>query len=419
MTRSSAFDWILAPDLQAVFDLLLQDGDEARVVGGAVRNSLLGEKVDDIDIATTAEPSVVMERAKRVGVRAIGTGLEHGTVTLVGDGRAFEVTTLRADVETFGRKAVVRFGRDWEEDARRRDFTLNALYLDRTGKLIDPLGGLEDCLARRVIFIGDPDLRIREDYLRILRFYRFHATYGAGTPDPEGRAACLREKEGLKHLSAERIAKELLKLVAAKGAADSLAVMQEDGLLELLLPGGANVQAVARLQGLAAEGTLARVAPAVALAVLVDGGEAQLAAVADRLKLSNALRERMVGAHRAVALWDDLRRDRPEVDLLRVLRRMAFDLGLEATGDGLALVLVRAGEADAQAIEDARRGLGALTGVSVPVFPLAGRDLMAAGLPAGPALGVALKRLQAVWIDSDFQADRAALLAVLGTGTPE
>ena len=165
-------DWLRAPGIQAVFSAIEQGEDEARVVGGAIRNTLLGHPVPDVDIATTALPEVVMKRAQDAGLKPIGTGIDHGTITIVSEGFPYEVTTLREDVETFGRQARVVFGRDWKKDARRRDFTMNALYADRYGSLHDPLGGLDDCLARRVRFIGDPDNRIREDYLRILRFFR-------------------------------------------------------------------------------------------------------------------------------------------------------------------------------------------------------------------------------------------------------
>ena len=198
-------EWLKSPGIQAVFAAIEQEGDEARVVGGAVRNTLLGHPVPDVDIATTASPETVMERARAAGLKPIGTGIDHGTITVVSSGYPYEVTTLREDVETFGRQARVVFGRNWTRDAERRDFTLNALYVDRHGRLHDPLGGLDDCLNRHVRFIGDPDTRIREDYLRILRFFRIYAAYGAGDMDADGLGACLRQRDGLRHLSAERI----------------------------------------------------------------------------------------------------------------------------------------------------------------------------------------------------------------------
>ena len=235
MDDSIKADWLGEPALQAVFDALEQEGDGARVVGGAVRNTLLGVAVSDIDIATTAEPATVIRRVEAAGLKAVPTGVDHGTVTVVSGGRPFEVTTLREDVETHGRHATVRFGRNWQHDAARRDFTMNALYAARDGTLFDPVGGLPDLAARRVRFIGEADRRIREDYLRILRFFRFHAQYGEGAPDAEGLAAVARLKDGLAGLSAERIGAEMRKLVGARGAVATLEAMLDAGIMPLVL----------------------------------------------------------------------------------------------------------------------------------------------------------------------------------------
>ena len=235
MTSKLDADWLDAPALVAVFDALERDGDTVRAVGGAVRNTLLGLPVSDIDLATTALPEQVVERARAAGLKPVPTGIDHGTVTVVSHGQPFEVTTLREDVETHGRAATVRFGRSWTHDAARRDFTMNALYVDRHGGLHDPLGGLGDLQARRVRFIGDPHQRIREDYLRILRFFRFHAQYGEGSPDVEGLAAAAAEVEGLSLLSAERVGQEMRKLVVAPGALATLQVMARCGILEAVL----------------------------------------------------------------------------------------------------------------------------------------------------------------------------------------
>ena len=212
-------------------------GEQARVVGGAVRNTLLGEAHGDIDIATTALPDEVMRRVQAAGFKAVPTGIEHGTVTVVAAGRPFEVTTLREDVETFGRRAKVAFGRNWRRDAERRDFTMNALFVSRDGTVYDYVGGLADIETRRVRFIGDAAARIAEDYLRILRFFRFHASYGAGAPDAQGLAACIAGRAGLEQLSRERIRMEVVKLLLARHAVPALAVMTETGLLEQVLGG--------------------------------------------------------------------------------------------------------------------------------------------------------------------------------------
>src|SRR5262245_32610499 len=230
-------EWLREAPLRGILTALERDGEEARVVGGAVRNALLGEPHGDIDIATTALPHEVMRRVATAGFKAVPTGIEHGTVTVIAASQPYEVTTLREDVETFGRHAKVAFGRDWRRDAERRDFTINALFASRDGTIHDYVGGLADIAARRVRFIGDPAQRIAEDYLRILRFFRFHAAYGEGAPDPEGVAACIDGRAGLDRLSRDRIRMEVLKLLVARHAVPALAVMTEAGLLEQVLGG--------------------------------------------------------------------------------------------------------------------------------------------------------------------------------------
>ena len=229
--------WLKHGEVARLLELLNRDGEEARVVGGAVRNALLELPVAEIDVATTALPEEVMRRVMAVGGKAIPTGIEHGTITALIDHRPIEVTTLREDVETFGRKARVAFGRDWKTDAERRDFTINALSATPDGTVYDYVGGFDDLAARRVRFIGDPRRRIEEDYLRILRFFRFHALFGAGAPDGAGVAACISARGGLETLSRERVRTELLKLFVAQRATPALVVMAESGLLGLVLGG--------------------------------------------------------------------------------------------------------------------------------------------------------------------------------------
>src|SRR3954471_1827986 len=223
--------WLRSGPTARVLGLLNGDGEEARVVGGAVRNALLKIPIGEIDIATTALPAEVVRRAKAAGIKSVPTGIEHGTVTLVVEARPFEVTTLREDTETFGRKAKVAFGRDWVVDAQRRDFTINGMSVDAAGVVHDHVGGLEDIAAKRVRFIGDPDQRIAEDYLRILRFFRIHAAFGAGEPDRPGYLACIRGRAGLAALSAERLRMEMLKLMVAEGAGVAVTAMADGGLL--------------------------------------------------------------------------------------------------------------------------------------------------------------------------------------------
>src|SRR6266704_4289845 len=222
MTDARVLDdapWLRSGPAARVLEFVNGNGEEARVVGCAVRNALLKIPIGDIDIATTAAPDEVIRRAKAAGIKSVPTGIDHGTVTLVVDAQPFEVTTLREDTETFGRKAKVAFGRDWIRDAERRDFTINGLSVDADGVVHDYVGGLADIAARRVRFIGDPDRRIAEDYLRILRFFRFHAAYGAGEPDRAGYLACISGRSGLAALSAERVRMEMLKLMVGERAA--------------------------------------------------------------------------------------------------------------------------------------------------------------------------------------------------------
>ncbi|MBN9263737.1 MAG: CCA tRNA nucleotidyltransferase, partial [Hyphomicrobium sp.] len=234
-TSLAGAPWLERPETRAVLSALAAAGHEARIVGGTVRNALLGEPVTDVDIATTATPDETMAAARAAGLDAIPTGVSHGTVTIVAHHVPFEVTTLREDVETFGRHARVAFTADWAADARRRDFTINALYCDANGTISDPLGGLADLAARRVRFIGDARERIREDALRILRFFRFHARYSAEAIDAEGLAACAAERHLLAKLSAERVRAELLKLLDAPGAARAIAVMAAYGFIVEIL----------------------------------------------------------------------------------------------------------------------------------------------------------------------------------------
>jgi poly(A) polymerase len=394
-------DWLEAPALVAVFDALERDGDTVRAVGGAVRNTLLGLPVSDIDLATTALPEQVVERARAAGLKPVPTGIDHGTVTVVSDGQPFEVTTLREDVETHGRAATVRFGRNWEHDAARRDFTMNALYVDRHGVLHDPLKGLGDLRDRRVRFIGDPHRRIQEDYLRILRFFRFHASYGAGTPDAEGLAAAVAEQEGLSLLSAERVGQEMRKLVTAPGALTTLQVMARSGILEVVLGSPADLATFAALRGFDALAQETR-APALCLAALA--GRGNLEGIAGRLRLSNAERERMFAAARVAE--DPVAR--MIVTMSASAEEAAFLLeahGREASVDGVLLASARwLSMPEAETLRLLRE-------TPVPEFPLKGRDLLEAGLAAGPEVGARLERARSAWRDSGFTLTRDDLLA--------
>ncbi|HXN42958.1 MAG TPA: CCA tRNA nucleotidyltransferase [Xanthobacteraceae bacterium] len=395
--------WLTQGPLAKLLAVLDRDGEEARVVGGAVRNVLLGHAPGDIDVATTALPEEVTRRAAAAGFRPVPTGVEHGTVTLVIDGTGFEVTTLREDVETFGRKARVRFGRSWQKDAERRDFTFNALSVSRDGTVHDPVGGIEDLKQHRVRFIGDAAMRIAEDYLRILRFFRFHAAYGRGAPDPDGLHASIAAREGLRQLSRERLRAELLKLLIAPQAAPTLAVMAEAGLLDPVLggvpylAGVANVIAVEAVLGLEPD-PLRRLA---GLAVSVTEDAERLW---QRLRLANVEHERL--ASMADGWW------RIDAAIGETgARALLYRLGPARYLDRIVLAWARAG---AEAADVAWRELATLPERwQAPVFPLKAADLIARGVPKGPQLGRALAAAEEKWIAAGFPNAAPALQRIL------
>jgi poly(A) polymerase len=388
--------WTSEAPTRAVLAALGAEGAVVRFVGGCVRDALLARRNDDIDIATPDPPEAVLRLLEAAAIKAVPTGIAHGTVTAVVAPRHFEITTLRRDVETFGRHARVAFTDDWAADAARRDFTMNALFLAATGEVFDPVGGLADLKAGRVRFVGDAEARIREDVLRLLRFYRFHAHYGRGAAEEGARGACRKLAGLLPGLSGERVAAELRKLLAAPDPLPTIDMMAADGVLAVVLPeaGGRD-----RLAGLARLETAAD--PLRRLAALIAGdGEAALR-VARRLRLSNAERDRLA-LLAAPPLEIDLAGDE------RVQRRALHRLGLRAYGD---LVLLRAAESGAG---EAARALLAAAPRRVPgAFPLRGRDVAGLGVPAGPAVGALLAAVAAWWEAGDFRADRKACLARL------
>ncbi len=397
-----------APALREVLALLNTEGEEARLVGGAVRNALLGRPVHEYDVATTAPPAAVIARAKAAGLRSIPTGLAHGTVTVLVRGEPFEITTLREDVETDGRHATIRFGRDFAQDALRRDFTINALSLDREGRLHDYTGGLADLAAGHVRFIGDAGRRIREDYLRVLRFFRFSADYAAGPLDAEGCAAAIRERAGLAILSRERVRQELLKLLGAHRAAPVLATMAESGLLGPLLGGVAQPARFARLLA---------VDPEADATLRLTALGAQVAEDADRLRgalrLSNAEAARLGGAIKALAPLHG----RDGAPSPGDLHRMLFQAGRRAACDALALA-----HAESRAASDDphwRTAAAFLRDTPEPRLPFSGADLVARGIAAGRPLGAALKELQGRWIRAGFPQDPRTLAALLDEVTDQ
>lgn len=388
--EEAAADLLHRPELARLLAALNGDGEETRIVGGAVRNSLLGRPVTEIDLATTAPPEAVAARARKAGFKAVPTGVEHGTVTVVVAGTPFEVTTLREDVETFGRRAKVRFGRDFGHDARRRDFTMNALFLDAHGRLRDPIGGLADLEAGRVRFIGDPASRIREDYLRILRFFRFHAEYGRGALDRAGFDAAIRARGGLAGLSRERVRAELLKLVAAPRAAEVVQELSDAGLLAMLIGGVGETGRLARAAAAEEQGEAPQpVRRLAALAVLTPEDADRLR---DMLRLSNAEHARLAAYPRALVA---LRASGVALDEAAV-RRAAVLHGVEALGDALAAT---AGEPrpvlSPEGLDAARRFAA---GAPAPVFPLRGADLVERGMAPGEDVGRRLAHARDLWL---------------------
>ena len=393
--------WLRSGPTARVLELLNGHGEEARVVGGAVRNALLKRPVADIDIATTALPAEVIRRAKAAGIKSVPTGIDHGTVTLVVDSHPFEVTTLREDTETFGRKAMVAFGRDWVRDAERRDFTINGLSVDAAGVVHDHVGGWDDIAARRVRFIGDPHARIAEDYLRILRFFRIHAAYGAGEPDRAGILACIGGRAGLATLSAERVRMEMLKLMVAEGAAVAVQAMADGGLL-LQIFGGvaytgpfAAMIAAERLLGLAPDPV--RRLGALAVAVTEDAKR-----VALRMRLTNAETKALDSmGHRwwRLAGMDEA-----------IARRRLYRLGEDRYRDRLMLAWARAG----RGVDPAPwRELATLPQRwSAPKFPLKAADFIARGIAQGPLLGQVLALAEDGWLAANFPLEESAVQAI-------
>ena len=398
--------WMKTPGATAVLDALEARGFAgcARFVGGCVRNTLLNRPVEDIDIATTLTPDQVTEALAQAGIRAIPTGVEHGTITAVADGVPYEITTLRRDVSTDGRRAVVAFTDDWSVDAERRDFTLNAVYTDREGTLFDPTGrGVADGKAGRIVFVGDAMTRIREDYLRILRFFRFRAWYGAGEVDEKALAACKALKDSLAGRPAERTAKELTKLLAADDPRPALALMSGAGVLGAILPSATDLAAFNQLVEIETE-QLFENDPILRLATLIPQDQVGAAQIAERLRRSNELRDRLVaamGQTPRITSWMSPRET----------RRGVYAIGLSAFSDRVKLSWAKAGRTSAT---HQWRGLLALAeGWSPPAFPLTGDDVIQAGVPRGPMVGRVLREVEDWWIDHDFIDDKFSAIEKL------
>lgn len=397
--------WMTQAAALAVVRALSAKGQPARFVGGCVRDAILGIEPADIDLATPEEPAAVIRLLEAAKLKAVPTGIDHGTVTAVSPPLTIQVTTLRCDVSTDGRRAVVAFGTDWLADAARRDFTINALYADADGTLYDPVGGLADLEAGRVRFIGDAAMRVAEDYLRVPRFFRFHARFGRGAADAAALAACGEAAPRLAQLSGERVRDELLKIVVLPKAAEAFALMLSCGVLDHLVPGHRFerelFERLAALQAAVSPEPVAEPDPWPRLALLFgfDGARAQ--AALDRLKFSNAQRHRLDGLLAPVqAAWADLAEPgaRP-VALYRI--------GAEACLDD-ALRLALADPSRAAALPAVATAIRAWRR---PVFPLRGADLLRHGLKPGPNISAVLKELESWWAAGGFAASREACLA--------
>ena len=388
--------WMVESATLRVLRALSAGGVEARFVGGSVRDALLGRPIGVIDIATPAPPERVIDLLEKTGIKVVPTGLAHGTVTAIVPPRNFEITTLRRDVETYGRRARVAFDADWAADAGRRDFTINAIFLAPDGTIDDPVDGLSDLRARRVHFVGDPATRIAEDVLRLLRYYRFEARFGTGIGDEQARAACRAAAHLLPTLSGERVAQELVKLLETPDPVAVLQMMQEDGVLAVALPESRGLDRLRRLIEIEPKAD-----PLLRLAALIEVDAEGAAAVAVRLRFSNAWRARLRGLSQPWPLD-------PMGDS-RLQRRALHRLGVERYRD-VALLMAADGKVSQSRLTEFLDLARAWTS---PVFPLAGRDVTELGIPPGERVGRLLGAVRDWWEAGDFKADHAACLAHL------
>ncbi len=400
MAANKNLGWLQDEDLQNLLVLLNSAGEEARIAGGAVRNALLGEPVADIDIATTITPAAVVALLERTGWKAVPTGIEHGTVRAVTGQKTFEITTLRSDIETDGRHATVAFGRDWEVDAKRRDLTINALYMAADGTIIDPLGVLPDVESQTVRFVGEPAERIREDYLRILRFFRFFAWYGKYRPDAAGLKASAKLKGGLETLSVERVWQELSKLLAAPDPTRAILWMRQTGVLSIVLPeserwgidGFAGVVKAGSMNGWGSDAVLR-------LMGILPPQTGRIKELSTRLKLPNKVRDRLLA-------WAETPEPEPQTGRKQFARTL-YRAKPSALADRLKLAVAREDENQAKF----HRLLDQTVSWRRPEFPVSGKDLLKKGMLPGPEVSQKLAELEDQWVDSDFKLKKRELLA--------
>lgn len=402
LDHTALLELLERPQLRRLLEVYNGGAEETRIVGGAVRNALLGRPVTEVDCATTMLPEAIVRRAKDAGFKAVPTGIDHGTITVIVDGEPFEITTLREDVETDGRYAVVHFGRDFVLDAKRRDFTINALSLGLDGQLYDYTDGEADLAARRVRFIGDAHTRIREDYLRIMRFFRFHAEYSEGDPDPEGLAASSSERQGLTILSKERIRHELLRLLVARRAEETIHVLADHGLLTWLLAGAAEFGRFGRVIAKERPVAVWRLA---ALAVMVEEDAERLR---EHLRLSNDEHKKLVAYAQLLSV---LKTWALPIDA-KAVRRLVAEYGAELLGVVLSAI---AGETSPKLRDDALIALEQYRSGTepVPVFPMRGADLIERGIPKGPKVGELLAQGRQAWLAEGCPTDEAYARALI------
>ncbi|WP_455478133.1 CCA tRNA nucleotidyltransferase [Bartonella sp. B10] len=402
-------DWLQNNNIQTLLHVLSFDGEEARIVGGAVRNQLLGQPISDIDIATTCLPQQVIARVEKAGFKAIPTGIAFGTITVIAESCSYEVTTLRSDFETDGRYAKVAFGRNWQKDAERRDFTMNALYCDADGHIYDTVGGLNDIASRTVRFIGIAENRIREDYLRILRFFRFFAWYGAGRPDVQGLKACVNLKQGLQKLSYERIWGEIKKLLAAADPTRALLWMRQSGVLTLIFPETEKwgIDAIHSL--VKTEQVLGwKVDPLLRLESIIPPNLVRIREMAHRLRLSNKEKMRLKE-------WANLEMICQNCSD-SFIQKLIYFHGRQPVLDQLSLSIAAErdnfleGKEALEKAENYMRLYHLAQKWQIPTFPVSGKDLMKKGLAKGVFLGQKLKELERIWIESGFSINRDELL---------
>jgi poly(A) polymerase len=409
LNLNSLSDVLKDKGLAEILAILNRDGEEARIAGGAVRNAIMQEPISDVDIATTSLPDDVMRRARAAGMKTIPTGISHGTVTVLSHGQPYEVTTLRADIRTDGRRAEVAFGRDWLADAERRDFTMNALYANPDGSLIDLVNGMADIKSRTIRFIGDAETRIREDHLRILRFFRFFAWYGSGRPDADGLKACARLKDTLLDLSVERVWMELKKLLGAPDPSRALLWMRQAGVLSVAVPESEKWGIDAVHAVVSAGRDLGwKPDPMLRLMAIIPPRIERVEELAARFKLSTAERERL-------ERWAAAELPQYELDS-QMFARLLYWSERKGVEDKIRLALAdarsKAMSDDTQMVRAAgySRLLDFAENWERPQFPVAGADLIASGIRSGPQLGAQLKALEERWVDSGFGLTKADLL---------